>query len=105
MNAIFSAQKLVGPFSPYRPTSLHPSQKVTIDACQLFGPEAVFLQQAAHLTGGSFIQLERRDALLQYLIVRRPVLVLLVTYHARLDVISCAPIRAQNTLRPNSGED
>ncbi|KAJ4483225.1 transcription factor Tfb4-domain-containing protein [Lentinula aciculospora] len=51
MNSIFSAQKL----------------KVTIDACQIYGPETVFLQQAAHLTGGSYIYLERRDALLQYL--------------------------------------
>jgi transcription initiation factor TFIIH subunit 3 len=51
MNSIFSAQKL----------------KVTIDACQLYGPDTVFLQQAAHLTGGSYIYLERRDALLQYL--------------------------------------
>jgi transcription initiation factor TFIIH subunit 3 len=42
---------------------------VTIDACQLFGPETVFLQQAAHLTNGSYIYLERRDALLQYLTV------------------------------------
>ncbi|KIL65959.1 hypothetical protein M378DRAFT_161605 [Amanita muscaria Koide BX008] len=53
MNSIFSAQKL----------------KVTIDVCQLYGPETVFLQQAAHLTGGSYIHLERRDALLQYLIM------------------------------------
>ncbi|KAL0956395.1 hypothetical protein HGRIS_002542 [Hohenbuehelia grisea] len=51
MNAIFSAQKL----------------KVTIDVCKIYGPETVFLQQAAHLTGGSYIYLERRDALLQYL--------------------------------------
>ncbi|KAJ3759143.1 transcription factor Tfb4-domain-containing protein [Lentinula raphanica] len=51
MNSIFSAQKL----------------KVTIDACQIYGLETVFLQQAAHLTGGSYIYLERRDALLQYL--------------------------------------
>jgi len=51
MNSIFSAQKL----------------KVTIDACQIYGPDTVFLQQAAHLTGGSYIYLERRDALLQYL--------------------------------------
>lgn len=29
----------------------------------------MFLQQAAHLTGGSYIYLERRDALLQYLMV------------------------------------
>lgn len=53
MNCIFSAQKL----------------KITIDVCKLFGPETVFLQQAAHLTGGSYIYLERRDALLQYLIM------------------------------------
>ncbi|KAF5380496.1 hypothetical protein D9615_004577 [Tricholomella constricta] len=53
MNAIFSAQKL----------------KVTIDICQVYGPDSVFLQQAAHLTGGSYIFLERRDALLQYLIM------------------------------------
>ncbi|KAG7098767.1 hypothetical protein E1B28_000675 [Marasmius oreades] len=53
MNSIFSAQKL----------------KVTIDACQISGPENVFLQQATHLTGGSFIYAERQDALLQYLIM------------------------------------
>ncbi|KAF9482150.1 Tfb4-domain-containing protein [Pholiota conissans] len=53
MNAIFSAQKL----------------KITIDACQIFGPDTVFLQQAAHLTGGSYLFLERHDALLQYLIM------------------------------------
>ncbi|TCD71260.1 RNA polymerase II transcription factor B subunit 4 [Steccherinum ochraceum] len=51
MNSIFSAQKL----------------KVTIDVCKIYGPESVFLQQAAHLTGGSYILLERPDALLQYL--------------------------------------
>ncbi|TFK26523.1 Tfb4-domain-containing protein [Coprinopsis marcescibilis] len=51
MNAIFSAQKL----------------KVTIDACQIYGGETVFLQQAAHLSGGSYLLLEHRDALLQYL--------------------------------------
>ncbi|KAG7446289.1 Tfb4-domain-containing protein [Guyanagaster necrorhizus] len=53
MNAIFSAQKL----------------KVAVDACQIYGTDSVFLQQAAHLTGGSYISLERRDALLQYLIM------------------------------------
>ncbi|KAK0212848.1 transcription factor Tfb4-domain-containing protein [Desarmillaria ectypa] len=53
MNAIFSAQKL----------------KVVVDACQIYGTDSVFLQQAAHLTGGSYISLERRDALLQYLIM------------------------------------
>ncbi|EIN11961.1 transcription factor Tfb4 [Punctularia strigosozonata HHB-11173 SS5] len=53
MNSIFSAQKL----------------KVTMDVCQLYGPESVFLQQASHLTGGSYIHLEHRDALLQYLIM------------------------------------
>lgn len=53
MNAIFSAQKL----------------KVPIDVCKLFGPDTVFLQQAAHLTGGSYMYLEQKDALLQYLIM------------------------------------
>ncbi|KDQ57833.1 hypothetical protein JAAARDRAFT_130607 [Jaapia argillacea MUCL 33604] len=53
MNSIFSAQKL----------------KVTIDVCKVYGEDTVFLQQAAHLTGGSYIYLERRDALLQYLIM------------------------------------
>lgn len=45
-------------------------KKATIDVCQIYGPNTVFLQQAAHLTGGSYIFLERRDALLQYLIAR-----------------------------------
>ena len=45
-------------------------QKVTIDVCKIFGAESVFLQQAAHLTGGSYIDVDRPDALLQYLMVR-----------------------------------
>jgi len=53
MNSIFSAQKL----------------KVTIDVCKIYGPDAVFLQQASHLTGGSYIYLDRRDAFLQHLIM------------------------------------
>lgn len=53
MNAIFAAQKL----------------KATLDVCKLYGPDTVFLQQAAHLTGGSYIYLTQRDALLQYLIM------------------------------------
>jgi len=53
MNSIFSAQKL----------------KITIDVCKIFGPDSVFLQQAAYLTGGSYIYLEHREALLQYLIM------------------------------------
>ncbi|OJA08669.1 hypothetical protein AZE42_01189 [Rhizopogon vesiculosus] len=50
MNAIFSAQKLAY-------------------VCKVYGPDTVFLQQAAHLTNGSYIYLERRDALLQNLIM------------------------------------
>ncbi|KAJ3477479.1 hypothetical protein NLJ89_g12414 [Agrocybe chaxingu] len=52
-------------------TELTFSQKVTIDACQVFGPDTVFLQQAAHLTGGSYLHLTETSALLQYLIVSR----------------------------------
>ncbi|KAI0093266.1 transcription factor Tfb4 [Irpex rosettiformis] len=53
MNSIFSAQKL----------------KVTIDVCKLHVADSVFLQQAAHLTGGSYISIERPDALLQFLMM------------------------------------
>lgn len=53
MNCIFSAQKL----------------RAIIDVCRIYGPDAVFLQQAAHLTGGSYVVPERRDALLQCLVV------------------------------------
>lgn len=71
MNSIFSAQKLVSPTLPLvPPTSPTPTQKITIDICKIFGPDSVFLQQAAYLTGGSHIYLEHREALLQYLIVR-----------------------------------
>ncbi|KAG1734670.1 TFIIH subunit Tfb4/p34 [Suillus paluster] len=62
MNAIFSAQKLAC-------HSLQQYIKVTIDVCKVYGPDTVFLQQAAHLTNGSYIYLERRDALLQYLLM------------------------------------
>jgi len=34
----------------------------------MYGPETVFFQQAAHLTGGSYVCLEKRESLLQYLI-------------------------------------
>ncbi|TFK54150.1 transcription factor Tfb4 [Heliocybe sulcata] len=53
MNSIFSAQKL----------------KIIIDVCKIYGPDTVFLEQAAHLTGGSYVYLERRDALLQHLVM------------------------------------
>ena len=42
---------------------------MTIDVCKLYGPDTVFLQQAAHLTGGSYLYLEHKEALLQHLIV------------------------------------
>ncbi|KZS93953.1 transcription factor Tfb4 [Sistotremastrum niveocremeum HHB9708] len=41
MNSIFSAQKL----------------KVVIDVCKIYGPDTTFLQQAAYLTGGSYIRM------------------------------------------------
>ncbi|KAF9520291.1 hypothetical protein BS47DRAFT_749609 [Hydnum rufescens UP504] len=53
MNTIFAAQKL----------------KVKIDVCKIFGEDNVFLQQAAHLTGGSYVALMQRNALLQYLVM------------------------------------
>ncbi|KAG8759282.1 RNA polymerase II transcription factor B subunit 4 [Serendipita sp. 396] len=51
MNSIFCAQKL----------------KIIVDVCNLYGSDTVFLQQAAHLTGGSYISVQKRDRLLQYL--------------------------------------
>ena len=70
MNSIFSAQKLVSSsLLVRRQISLTFTQKITIDVCKIFGPDSVFLQQAAYLTGGSYIYLEHREALLQYLIV------------------------------------
>lgn len=78
MNSIFSAQKLVRAVEFYKVTQqthCHAVyQKVTLDVCKVFGEETVFLQQAAHLTGGSYIYLERRDAFLQYLMVCSPAL-------------------------------
>ena len=76
MNSIFSAQKLVRFDRTVTPVSALISlscvrQKVTIDVCKVYGPDTVFLQQAAHLTGGSYSYLERRDALLQSLLVGR----------------------------------
>lgn len=53
MNSIFAAQRL----------------KVKIDVCKVFGEDTVFLQQAAHLTGGLYVALQRQDSLLQYLMM------------------------------------
>jgi len=69
MNSIFSAQKLVSVHSRVHRILSFVPQKVTIDACQIFGADTVFLQQAAHLTGGSYLYLTETSALLQYLIV------------------------------------
>ncbi|KAJ1304534.1 hypothetical protein OPQ81_005675 [Rhizoctonia solani] len=51
MNCIFSAQKL----------------RVPIDVCRVFGPDTIFLQQAAYLTGGCYLNLDSGSSLLQSL--------------------------------------
>ncbi|KAK9893478.1 transcription factor Tfb4 [Cystobasidium minutum MCA 4210] len=53
MNCIFAAQKA----------------SIPIDVCKIYGEDAVFLQQAAHLTKASYYRLERRSGLLQYLMM------------------------------------
>ncbi|GAA5967877.1 hypothetical protein JCM8115_000389 [Rhodotorula mucilaginosa] len=53
MNCIFSAQK----------------NNIQIDVCKVHGADAVFLQQACHLTGGAYFRLQRRAGLLQYLMM------------------------------------
>ncbi|KAA1133364.1 RNA polymerase II transcription factor B subunit 4 [Puccinia graminis f. sp. tritici] len=51
MNCIFSAQK----------------STIPIDVCKISKENAVFLQQAAHLTEGIYYQIEKPKAILQYL--------------------------------------
>lgn len=70
---------------------LYNHQKVTIDVCKVFGEETVFLQQAAHLTGGSYIYLERRDAFLQYLIVCSSNSIMVPTLHTSLQMSFLPP--------------
>ncbi|GAA5827802.1 hypothetical protein JCM11251_007680 [Rhodosporidiobolus azoricus] len=53
MNCIFTAQK----------------SNIQIDVVKIYGSDAVFLQQACHLTSGSYYRLERRAGLLQYLLM------------------------------------
>ncbi|CED85567.1 RNA polymerase II transcription initiation/nucleotide excision repair factor TFIIH, subunit TFB4 [Phaffia rhodozyma] len=53
MNCIFSAQKA----------------RIMIDVCKVTGSDAIFLQQAAHLTGGIYLRTPKRTALLQYLMM------------------------------------
>ncbi|KNZ45855.1 hypothetical protein VP01_773g6 [Puccinia sorghi] len=55
MNCIFSAQKAAIP----------------IDVCKISTENAVFLQQAAHLTDGIYYQIEKPRAILQYLTAPR----------------------------------
>ncbi|TIA89804.1 hypothetical protein E3P99_01911 [Wallemia hederae] len=53
MNSIFAAQK----------------GKIVVDVCELYNCNTIFLQQAAHLTGGNYIQATQTDCLIQYLIM------------------------------------
>ena len=52
MNAIFAAQR----------------SKVVIDACVLGNHHSSFMQQATHLTGGTYLKPTQPDALVQYLL-------------------------------------
>ena len=74
MNCIFSAQKSVRclrAITAQAPRlTLSASQNIPIDVCKIYGADAVFLQQACHLTSGSYYKIERRAGLLQYLMVR-----------------------------------
>lgn len=40
-----------------------------IDVCKVFGPDTIFLQQAAYLTGGCYLNLDSNTSLLQCLTV------------------------------------
>ncbi|KAG9297534.1 hypothetical protein G9A89_001474 [Geosiphon pyriformis] len=52
MNCIFSAQK----------------SSIPIDVCKVFGEDTVFLQQAAHITNGTYMKLDLPRGFLQYLL-------------------------------------
>lgn len=51
MNCIFSAQKM----------------QIPIDVCKVLGKDTVFLQQAAHITNGTYMHLDQPAGLLKYL--------------------------------------
>ncbi|KAK4511235.1 low-affinity phosphate transporter [Mucor velutinosus] len=53
MNCIFSAQKA----------------SIPLDVCKVFGEETAFLQQASNITGGVYVKMENRQALLEYLMM------------------------------------
>ncbi|KAG1085736.1 hypothetical protein G6F42_021271 [Rhizopus arrhizus] len=53
MNCIFSAQKA----------------SIPLDVCKIFGEETAFLQQASNITGGVYVKMENRLALLEYLMM------------------------------------
>lgn len=74
-------------------------QRIMIDVCKVSGGEAIFLQQAAHLTGGIYLRAQHSSALLQYLMVRSSLSNTLftsrlctdaMTSHLSDDVPSCA---------------
>lgn len=74
MNCIFAAQKAVScrQFNAYVAPLVAErcvEQSIPIDVCKIYGEDAVFLQQAAHLTKASYYRLERRSGLLQYLMM------------------------------------
>lgn len=80
---------------------------MTIDVGKIYGPDTVFLQQAAHLTNGSYIYLERRDALLQYLIVCWNEYDTLRSSHSLLvvDVFLATSLSPESPDRPKTGQD
>lgn len=71
MNCIFGAQKRVSHDVQRRAAvSDSPPQGVLIDVCKLLGGnDSVFLQQACHLTGGTYFRLDGITGLLQTLMV------------------------------------
>ena len=79
---------------------------MTIDVCKIYGPDAVFLQQAAHLTGGSYIYLERKDALLQHLLVSSTRNVNMITgIQSAIDDLPTSAIHEKRHRGPHTGQD
>lgn len=105
MNSIFSAQKLVIGLTQRALqllTSVQLDQRITIDVCKIFGADNVFLQQAAHLTGGAYVRVERTDGLLQYMMVRCTVVYNMRNHPSNSPVIDVVPASSSHQTTPIS---
>ena len=63
--------------------------EVSIDCCKLGEGNSTFLQQAAYITGGTYVQPTRQAALLQYLLVSPKIKAAACAGYGRLWPLAC----------------